>query len=273
MSRKKKTKRTKGGSKGPSAAVESGASSAVTTGSTPNRAGTVVGIGGLFALMLAVILLGPREQPASQETLPAEPSAEADLSDVEQWQQAPERAIDISPAEDPVLGPPDAPVTLVEYSDFQCPYCKEASGAIKFLVEEYEGNVRLVFKDFPLDQSCNESVRAQLHPLGCQAAVMAHCAHARGKFWEMHDALFKLREMTPETLEALPGELGLKNESFTACVEDRSTLKAVRQDIAEGQSIGVNATPSLFVNGRFARSYFTDSLEAIIDHILASGSP
>jgi protein-disulfide isomerase len=273
MSRRKKTKRSKGGSKEPSASVGSGASSEGTTGSAPNRAGMIVGIGALFGLMLAVILLGPRKQPASQPTGPAKTPPKADGSVLEQWQQGPERAIDVSPAEDPVLGPLDAPVTIVEYSDFQCPYCKEASGAIKFLVDEYEGRVRLVFKDFPLDKSCNESLRAQLHPLGCQAAVMARCAYAQGKFWEMHDALFKLRDMTPETLDALPGRLGLENESFAACVEDPSTLEAVRHDIEEGQSLGVNATPSLFVNGRRAPSYFNDSLESIIDHILASGSP
>lgn len=223
------------------------------------------GILGLFALMFVVIVLGPRQEEVG--------STEAELSDLEGWQQAPEHAIDVSPAKDPVFGPVDAPVTVVEYSDFQCPYCRESSGAFKYLVEKYDGQVRLVFKDFPLDASCNDSLGAQLHPLGCRAAAMAHCAHARGKFWEMHDAIFNLRDMTPQALEALPVELGLEGDAFSACLEDEVTLQAVKEDIEEGKSIGVNATPSLFVNGRLAPNYWNDALESIIDHVLASGSP
>lgn len=267
MSRKRKAKRSKLGSKKRSPGGSSPPSPEV--GSAPNRAGVVVGIGGLFALMLAVVLLGPREQIVPEDV----DSSAPELSDLEVWQQAPEHAIDVSPAKDPVLGPVDAPVTVVEYSDFQCPFCRESSGAFKYLVEKYEGKIRLVFKDFPLDTSCNDSLGGQLHPLGCRAATMAHCALARGKFWEMHDALFKLREMTPEALEALPGELGLESATFSACLEDEATLQAVKEDIEEGKSIGVNVTPSLFVNGRQAPNYWNDSLESIIDHVLASGSP
>ncbi len=244
-------------------------SSEPTVGSAPNRAGVIVGIVGLFGLMLAVILLGPREQPVPADVATAGP----ELSDLEQWQQEREHKIDISPAKDPVLGPIDAPVTLVEYSDFQCPFCRESSGAFKYLVEKYEGKVRLVFKDFPLDMSCNESLPEQLHPLGCRAAAMAHCAHARGKFWEIHDAIFGIADLTPEALDALPYELGLESAAFSACMEDEATLKAVRDDIEEGKFLGVTGTPSLFVNGRHSPNYWVDVLESIIDHILASGSP
>jgi protein-disulfide isomerase len=100
----------------------------------------------------------------------------------------------------------------------------------------------------------------------------AHCAHLRGKFLEIHDAIFGIEDLTPEALDALPDKLGLASAAFSAYMEDEETLKAVRDDIEEGKSLGVAGTPSLFVNGRHSPNYWVDVLESIIDHILAPDS-
>ena len=152
---------------------------------------------------------------------------------------APPRA-DVSADDDPFMGPPDAPVTLVEFSDFQCPYCRRVQGVLKRLMTAYHGQLKLVFRDFPL---------RQIHPEAQKAAEAAQCANDQGQFWPYHDRLFAVTELGGEALKQYAVELGLDAEQFNACLDSDKYRDEVQKDIDDALAAGVNATPSFFVNG------------------------
>jgi protein-disulfide isomerase len=148
-----------------------------------------------------------------------------------------------------VLGDADAPVTIVEFSDFQCPYCRRhVLQTLPRIVETYvdTGQVRYVFKDFPLES----------HPNAPKAAEAARCAGAQGSFWAMHDRLFEdLKEWSPleggsmiETLVGYASDLGLDEAAFGQCMESGQYGPQVRQNQWEGQQAGVVGTPSFLIN-------------------------
>ena len=142
----------------------------------------------------------------------------------------------------PVRGDKDAPVTIVEFSDFQCPYCKTATGTIKQVLDKYPGKVRLVFRDFPL---------ANIHPLAPKAHEAARCAAEQGKFWEYHDVLFEHSpSLTPDELKQYAKDLKLDAAAFDQCVDSGKYKAAVDQDTQEGLGLGLTGTPSFFINGR-----------------------
>jgi protein-disulfide isomerase len=234
--------------------------SAPAPASATNRLGVAVAVLLLAGLATAVVLVGRNAPPPASLAPPPEPS------DLEKWEAAPLREIPIHP-DDPVLGPESAPVTIVEFSDFECPYCREAANALGAMKERRGDEVRLVFKDFPLDTSCNPHISQQIHPLACRAAVLAACAGRQDRFWEMHDAIFALPELTEESLDALPGSLGLDMGSFAACESDEGILASVRSDVELARELGVSGTPTLFVNGRQAPSYH--GLDPILDRALS----
>lgn len=152
---------------------------------------------------------------------------------------APPRA-DVGADDDPFLGPQDAPVTLVEFSDFQCPYCRRVQPVLKRLMTAYHGKLKLVFRDFPL---------RQIHPQAQKAAEAAQCANEQGQFWPYHDRLFAATELGPEQLKQYAVELGLDAEGFNACLDSAKYSQEVQSDIDDARAAGVNATPSFFVNG------------------------
>jgi protein-disulfide isomerase len=148
-----------------------------------------------------------------------------------------------------VLGDADAPVTIVEFSDFQCPYCRRhVLQTLPKIVETYvdTGQVRYVFKDFPLES----------HPNATKAAEAARCAGAQGSFWAMHDRLFEgLKEWSPqeeellvETFMGYAVDLGLDEAAFGQCIESGHYGPQVRQNQWEGQQAGVAGTPSFLIN-------------------------
>ena len=147
------------------------------------------------------------------------------------------------------LGDPDAPITIVEFSDYQCPYCfSYATETYPRILENYvdAGLVRYVFKDFPLEQ---------LHPQASQASEAAYCAGEQDSYWEMHDHLFANQERwsgqeSPVSLFAeLAAELGLDGEALSACVESGRYQATVQENLMEGQLLGVTGTPTFFVDG------------------------
>lgn len=143
----------------------------------------------------------------------------------------------------PSYGPPDAPVTVVEFSDYQCPACRSGHSVVVKLRETYKGRLRWVFKDFPLRR----------HKEAALAAEAARCAGEQGKFWEYQDVLYGSQiAFTPERLEQFAGDLGLNNESFRECVQSGRHKASVENDIAEARRIGVDRTPSFIINGRLA---------------------
>ncbi len=141
----------------------------------------------------------------------------------------------------PVKGPATARITLVEFSDFQCPFCVKAVGQLEAVMKAYPNDVRLIYKQFPLD---NHS-QAQL------AAQASLAAHAQGKFWPLHDRMYsKSREINRAKILAWAQEFGLDMPKFTALMDAPATVASVQRDLVEGQRIGVEGTPSLFINGK-----------------------
>jgi len=142
-------------------------------------------------------------------------------------------------------GPSNAPVTLVEYSDFQCPVCKNAQEPLKEILARYPGKILLIFKHFPL---------TRVHRWALAASIAAECAKDQGKFWPYHDLLYERQdawsksEKAPEEFLAFARELGLDPESFDRCRTNPLAEAAVRSDEASGDARGVDATPTFFLN-------------------------
>jgi len=143
---------------------------------------------------------------------------------------------------DHLRGPDHAPVTVVEYGDFECPQCKQAVGAVKQLLARFENQVRIAFRHFPLEG---------VHPHALRAAEAAECAGGQGRFWEMHDLLFdKQPHLEPGRLLEYAKTLGLDVPRFTAEMDDEIYLQRVREHQKSGEASGVRATPTFFVNGK-----------------------
>jgi protein-disulfide isomerase len=134
------------------------------------------------------------------------------------------------------LGSDDAPVTIVEYSDYQCPYCRQQEAALHQVLTKYDGQVRLIYRDFPM------------HPHSMDAAMAARCADEQGQFWPYHDALqHNDANLSTNGLETTARDLGLDLPSFDSCLEDHKYEQAVIADQKMGMKSGVNGTPCLFI--------------------------
>lgn len=145
-------------------------------------------------------------------------------------------------ASDHTLGPDHAPVTVVEYGDFECPNCKQAAPAVKLLLERFAERARFAYRHFPLED---------VHPHALMAAQAAECAGGQGKFWPMHDLLFANQDhLKPKQLHGYAEQLSLDMARFTAEMDDQVYLQRVREHIDSGLKSGVRGTPGMFVNGR-----------------------
>jgi len=144
-------------------------------------------------------------------------------------------------ARDHIEGRDDAPLTLVEYGDYQCPYCGEAHSVIKRLQRTLGTKLRFVFRNFPLTQA---------HPYAMMAAETAEAAALQGKFWQMHDFIFENQEsLEPEALPAWANELGLDMKKFATAIKQGDIVKRIEEDRTSGIESGVTGTPSFFING------------------------
>ena len=153
----------------------------------------------------------------------------------------PPRAVIAVGGDEPSQGPQDAPILLVEYSDFECPYCGRAKPAIRQVLEQYGDKVRLVFRDFPLS----------IHPNARLAAEASLCAQEQDRYWDYHDVLFDhQRELRPVDLSRYAMEIGLDGTAFDACLESGRFADAVSDDLKSGEHFGVTGTPAFFINGR-----------------------
>lgn len=157
--------------------------------------------------------------------------------------------VDIKDNLGPSLGPhgalnltPGAPVVIVEYSDFQCPYCKEAIPTVKRVKAAYGDKVVIVYKHFPL---------ASIHPFAVRAAEASECAGDQGKFWQYHDMLFENQgDFEDEGLISYAKDIGLDVEMFKGCLASGSKKTVIQQDMQEGLDAGLQGTPTFFINGR-----------------------
>ncbi|HYO54424.1 thioredoxin domain-containing protein [Archangium sp.] len=137
-------------------------------------------------------------------------------------------------------GPENAPITIVEFSDFQCPFCSKAIQTVEDVLKAYPNQVRLVFRHFPLE----------FHKQAPKASEAALCAHDQGKFWEYHDTLFaNQKALEVPALKGYAKQLGLDTAKFDKCLDSGEKASIVSADMADGQKVGVNGTPAFFING------------------------
>jgi protein-disulfide isomerase len=156
----------------------------------------------------------------------------------------------------PSLGPSNAPITLVEFSDFQCPYCIAAVPQIRAVMSDYPTRVRLIFKQYPLD----------IHSQAELAAYAALAAQKQGKFWAMHDAMFASRDLSRENILALAQKSGLDMKRFQADWQATDVRETLVRDIQDGDRAGVQGTPTIFVNGkRYNGPIVESSLKPVLD--------
>jgi protein-disulfide isomerase len=164
--------------------------------------------------------------------------------------------IDVA-ATGPATGPATAPVTIVEFSDFQCPYCSRLTPTLEQVKQKYGDKVRIVFRQFPLP----------MHPNAQKAAEAALCANDQGKFWQLHDAMFGNQSaLGVDQLKAKAAELGLKADDFNKCLDSGAKVAIVEADKKAGSAAGVNGTPAMFINGRFVNGAVPiEQLTSVID--------
>lgn len=169
----------------------------------------------------------------------------------------PNKVYEIPVASSAVKGPKDAPVTITMFSDFQCPFCAQSAPIVEEVMKAYPNDVNFVMKQFPL---------RQIHPQADLAARAAIAARSQGKFWEMHDELYKnFRTLSPESIKGIAEKLGLDVAKWEAEMNSDAAKKEVEADLALGQKSDVRGTPSFFVNGKIAQNRSVDGFKAQID--------
>jgi protein-disulfide isomerase len=166
--------------------------------------------------------------------------------------------IDITGA--PVRGRVEAPVTLVLFSDFECPWCGKLEPVLADLLASNQEKVRIVFKHLPLP----------MHPQAEPAALAAIAAQRQGKFWEMHDALFQITNWTPTVIDETAQRIGLNMEKFHSDMASQEVQMQLAKDQTDAQAADVSATPSLFINGKPVRDRSQPALQQMIDQAFAA---
>ena len=165
----------------------------------------------------------------------------------------------------PFKGSEKAPVTIVKFEDFECPFCKSVQPTLAAVMKKYDGKVRLVHKDLPLEQ---------IHPQAQLAAEAARCAGEQGKFWEYHDALYgNAPKLGSAELKSYAKQIGLTTMPFEKCLASGKYKASVQKDLSEGAQLGLTGTPSFFINGReISGALPVESFAAIIDEELGQAN-
>jgi protein-disulfide isomerase len=205
---------------------------------------------------------GPNQVAATGSTAQLD-GAQPDTVQSDQATQ-PALVFDIDLAGRPSLGDPDSPVTVVEMTDYECPFCRRHhSQVMSLILSEYGDRIRYVTINFPL---------SSIHPLAFTAALAAECVHEQGLFWQYNDALFAATEsLVPDTLVAIAAGLGVEIEAFVQCVNSGATQDIVVRDIQDGQRFGVTGTPTFFINGKkLVGARAIDIFRQVIDAELAA---
>lgn len=175
---------------------------------------------------------------------------------------SPVKAVD--PATDHIWGNADAKVTLIEYSDFECPFCGRHYQTMKQLKQEYPNDIRVVYRHFPL----------QFHQEAQKAAEASECAADQGKFWEMYDKIFEANlaeDMSVSKWKTAAADLGLDTEQFNNCLDSGEKASQVAEDLSEGSGAGVQGTPGTFINGELVEGALPyDSFKQIVEAELSN---
>jgi protein-disulfide isomerase len=240
---------------------------------TPFRLSGITNAGGTAALVVAIVIAGfqflkpslvDKQATVSPTTLPTQALAD--------------KAVDIPLSksayaglgEDYRKGGDNATVVIQEFADFQCPGCARMAEVLTNLQKEYGDKILLVYRTYPLDSGCNSAVQGRMHDYACKAAVMARCAGQFGKFWAYHDTLYTNQQDINETnLKQWARDMGMPADQIESCWASKDLEAKIKDDIELAGRIGVDSTPTLFINGRkVVGPRDIDSLRAQIDNLL-----
>lgn len=180
------------------------------------------------------------EAPVNVET--SSETSDSQASEQTQATAQPVTRYDVPVDDDPSIGPADAAITIIEFSDFECPYCRKWHDEVyPLLMENFAGQVRLVYRDFPL---------SSIHQNASAAAQAADCANEQGAYWEYHDKLFSMeRGLSSEAYQSYAQDLGLDISKFDECLQDEKYKDEVDADFEYAAKLGVRSTPTFFING------------------------
>ncbi len=168
--------------------------------------------------------------------------------------------------DDASVGPKDAKVTIVQFADFQCGYCRKLEQAMAAIRKAHAAEVRFVFKHYPMNPRCNPMVKNEKHKFACDAAAAGECARRQGKFWPMHDLLYERQaHLERAAINAEAAEVGLDTAAYAACMEDATVWAAIAKDAGEGAGVKVNGTPRTFINGRLFSGVLSEDL---LDYVI-----
>ena len=168
--------------------------------------------------------------------------------------------------DDASVGPKDAKVTIVQFADFQCGYCRKLEEAMAAIRKTYAAEVRFVFKHYPMNPRCNPMVKNEKHKYACDAAAASECARRQGKFWPMHDLLYERQtHLERSNINVDAAEVGLDTSAYAVCMEDATVWASIAKDAGEGAGVKVTGTPRTFINGRlFSGALSEDLLDYVI---------
>ena len=163
--------------------------------------------------------------------------------------------------DDASVGPKDAPVTIVQFADFQCSFCRKLEQSMAAIRKTYATQARFVFKHYPMNPRCNPMVKNEKHSHACDAAAAGECARRQGKFWPLHDMLYdRQSHLDRSSLDADAAEVGLDVAAYAACMSDPTVGAAIARDASEGASVKVNGTPRTYINGRLFSGVLSEDL-------------
>lgn len=186
-----------------------------------------------------------------------------------QWKERPIKNLDVKD-HNGTWGNPNAKIKIVEFSDFECPFCRKAAFTLHTVLKPYKDRVHFAFKHFPLDSTCNPALPYQLHAHACKLAKLAVCAEKKGNFWEFHDKVFL--QMSDEDMKegfdfiqkSLKGIFS--EDEIKACLNNAAAAEAVTEDLKMGSSLNVRGTPTLYINGKHVSIPITiESLRKLIE--------
>jgi protein-disulfide isomerase len=182
-------------------------------------------------------MLAQQKQSARRGEFLSELQAKADVKIL----LDPPRVVVKLPDTAPTIGPADAPITMIEWSDYQCPFCKRAHPVVQQVLDEYKDKIRFAYLDYPLP----------FHQHAMPASEAAHCASDQGKFWEYHKNLFEVAgDLSEADLNKRATDLGLDGTAFSSCMESKKNDPLIQSNMSSGQAVGVTGTPAFFINGR-----------------------
>jgi len=201
---------------------------------------------------------------------------------LESWKREPSKAIpynvDAAPIDkDFAVGNPNALVKIVEFSDFECPFCKKTAQFLKPFILKNAKDFYFVFKNYPLDKACNSRIKAPKHLYACQAAITARCAGLQSDelFWKLHDALMAASSFDEAALKSFAEEAQVHQGAFETCLNDPLVMSRMREDTELGNSLGVLSTPTIYINGKktqLAPPYLPAFLQMVLEEVKRGGA-